>query len=68
MSVPRPRAFRRYIPPFLTMLGVFGLLHGYVAKRLFIDPQLPWPLALLGCTAVAMLLGGGPGGLRLQPP
>lgn len=66
MSVSRPRAFRRYIPPFLTMLGVFGLLHGYVAKRLFIDPQLPWPLALLGCTALAMLLAVVPVGFILS--
>jgi len=56
MADPRPRSFRRYIPPFLTLLTVFGLLHGYVAKRLFIDPQLPWPLALLGCTLVGLLV------------
>jgi predicted MPP superfamily phosphohydrolase len=56
MADPRPRSFRRYIPPFLTLLGVFGLLHVYVAKRLFVDPQLPWPLTLLGCTVVALLV------------
>jgi predicted MPP superfamily phosphohydrolase len=51
-----PRRRSGFLAPFLTALGVFALLHVYVARRLFIDPALPPVLALSGCVLVALLV------------
>ena len=45
-----------FLAPFLTALGVFALLHVYVARRLFVDPALSPVLALGGCALLALLV------------
>jgi predicted MPP superfamily phosphohydrolase len=53
MSPPRRSGF---LAPFLTAVGVFALLHVYVARRLFVDPALPLIWELAGCTLLALLV------------
>ena len=45
-----------FLAPFRTALAVFALLHLYVARRLFVDPVLPWPVEIAGCVLFALLL------------
>src|SRR5262249_50952901 len=45
-----------FLAPFLTALGVFALLHVYVAHRLFVAPSLPPVLAVAGCALLALLV------------
>src|SRR5262249_47936010 len=45
-----------FLAPFLTALGVFALLHLYVAQRLFVAPALPAVLAVAGCALLALLV------------
>jgi uncharacterized protein len=45
-----------FLSPFLTALGVFAVLHVYVARRLFVNPALPPVLAVAGCSLLALLL------------
>jgi len=49
----RPRGF---LAPFLTAIGVFALLHLYVARRLFVNPQLPAALVFGGCVLLGLLV------------
>jgi len=51
-----PRRRSGFLAPFLTALGVFALLHVYVAQRLFVAPALPAVLAVGGCVLLALLL------------
>gem|GEM_PF-4080810 len=51
-----PRRRSSFLAPFLTALGVFALLHVYVAQRLFVAPALPVVLAVGGCVLLALLL------------
>jgi predicted MPP superfamily phosphohydrolase len=51
-----PRRRSGFLAPFLTALGVFALLHVYVARRLFVDPALPPGLAVGGCVLLALLV------------
>ena len=51
-----PRRRSGFLAPFLTALGVFALLHVYVAHRLFVAPSLPPVLALAGCALLALLV------------
>ena len=57
-----PRRRPGFLAPFLTALGVFALLHVYVARRLFVDPGLPPVLAAAGCALLALLLAVVPTG------
>ena len=49
-----PRRRSGFLAPFLTALGVFALLHVYVAQRLFVAPALPAVLAVGGCVLLAL--------------
>ncbi|HET9156982.1 MAG TPA: metallophosphoesterase, partial [Myxococcaceae bacterium] len=51
-----PRRRSGFLAPFLTALGVFALLHVYVARRLFLSPALPPVLALAGCGLLVLLV------------
>jgi len=51
-----PRRRSGFLAPFLTALGLFALLHLYVAHRLFVAPALPPVLAIVGCALLAVLL------------
>ena len=51
-----PRRRSGFLAPFLTALGVFALLHVYVARRLFVNPALPPVLAVAGCALLALLV------------
>jgi uncharacterized protein len=51
-----PRRRSGFLAPFLTALGVFALLHAYVARRLFLETGLPAVLAAAGCVLLALLL------------
>ena len=51
-----------FLAPFLTALGLFALLHAYVARRLFLDPGLPPVLAVAGCVLLALLVVAVPVG------
>src|SRR4030095_7878228 len=51
-----PRRRSGFLAPFLTALGVFALLHAYVARRLFLDTGLPAVLAAAGCVLLALLV------------
>jgi predicted MPP superfamily phosphohydrolase len=53
MSPRRPSGF---LAPFLTALGLFAVLHVYVARRLFVAPALPAVLAIAGCALLAALV------------
>jgi predicted MPP superfamily phosphohydrolase len=74
------RSWRRQVlVPFSVATAVFALLHAYVARRLFIDPGLPLPLAVLGTVVLGLLAASVPLGFiasrrdrgwisRLLPP
>src|SRR4029453_3706440 len=62
-----PRRRSGFLAPFLTALGVFALLHAYVARRLFLDTGLPAVLAAAGCVLLALLVVLGPGGFIFRP-
>jgi len=51
-----PRRRSGFLAPFLTALGLFALLHVYVAHRLFVAPALPPVLAIIGCALLAVLV------------
>ena len=51
-----PRRRYVFLAPFLTALGVFAVLHVYVAFRLFVAPALPAALAVGGCVLLALLV------------
>ena len=51
-----PRRRSGFLAPFLTALGVFALLHVYVAQRLFVAPALPVVLAVGGCVLLALVV------------
>jgi len=57
-----PARRSRFLAPFLTALGLFALLHAYVARRLFLDPGLPPVLAVAGCVLLALLVVAVPVG------
>jgi len=55
-----------FLAPFLTALGLFALLHTYVARRLFVDPVLPLPVTIAGCLLLAALVMLVPAGFVLS--